>query len=147
MNEYLFVYGTLMRSASGAAIGQTMRARLESDANWLGPATISGMLYDLGCYPGLVLHSETDASGAIAHGEVFGIRRPEILSALDRYEGLPKGSLKGSEYERTRAIATLATGTHLQVWVYALIARPAAIRHLPSGRWSTADDRGSVEPK
>jgi gamma-glutamylcyclotransferase (GGCT)/AIG2-like uncharacterized protein YtfP len=47
MEPHLFVYGTLMSTASGA-FGKAMRERLQREAQLVGPAAIQGRLYDLG---------------------------------------------------------------------------------------------------
>src|SRR5262245_42755467 len=63
MNRILFVYGTLMSSAS-----HSMGARLGRQARLIGSASIAGKLYLLGSYPGLV---ETDDGVSRVWGEVF----------------------------------------------------------------------------
>ena len=71
----LFVYGTLMSTATGA-MGRGPRARLDRASRILGPASVTGHLYDLGRYPGLVLK----APGGAPSGTVFGeLRELDVL--------------------------------------------------------------------
>src|SRR5206468_12951381 len=63
----LFPYTTLFRS-------------LVAKLTPLGPATVSGRLYDLGPYPGMVL----DEAAARVHGELFALPDdPALLASLD----------------------------------------------------------------
>lgn len=119
---YLFVYGTLMSTATGF-LGQTQRARLKGESEPVGPATVGGRLYDLGRYPGLVVTSPASAagrpagvqsvsgafSGAGARDVVFGevvklIDARRSLRWLDAYEGVyGDGGRAGDEYLRRPA--------------------------------------------
>ncbi len=134
MIDRLFVYGTLMRAAATVAMGRDMRARLDAEGDWLGAATLGGRLYDLGTYPGLIRSTRSDER---VHGEVYRLRDPRAsLVWLDAYEGLPVGQTQsGHEYERVVDRTTLADGTHIEVWVYALISEPDRTRVIPTGRW------------
>jgi len=82
-SDLLFVYGTLRRGGS--------HHRLLAGAGFLG-AWISGPHYrmlDMGSYPALV-----EGDGAMA-GEVYRID-PDMLPALDAYEGCPGDYRRGS---------------------------------------------------
>lgn len=83
--NYLFVYGTLMRGLPSA-----MSAFLERHAEWLGEARVSGYIYDLGSYPGLIYEPDSEK---FVYGQVYDVKYPEqVWPVLDRYEG--------AEYER-----------------------------------------------
>ncbi|CAN5888661.1 gamma-glutamylcyclotransferase [soil metagenome] len=76
MNKHLvFVYGTLRRGGARA-----MSIRFPS-SKFIGDAKVSGSLYDLGAYPGLLLND----SNPSVMGEVYEID-DEILSKLDDLE-------------------------------------------------------------
>jgi gamma-glutamylcyclotransferase (GGCT)/AIG2-like uncharacterized protein YtfP len=119
----LFVYGTLK--------GRTARRRhpLLRKAKFVTGASISGELYDLGEYPGLVRPSRV--AGQV-RGELFEI--PEdgaarVLRALDRYEG--------SEFVRRRVYVTLSNGKRRAAWAYLLRKKPPrSATRLYSGRYS-----------
>lgn len=135
MTDLLFVYGTLMRTAAAAGMGRDMRARLDAEGIWCGPASVAGRLYDLGRYPGLV--SSGDALEAMrVHGEVFRLRDAAASFAwLDRYEGIPAGRLRGDEYERLVRTVVLAGGEHVTAWLYHWHAANASAVLVPGGRW------------
>jgi gamma-glutamylcyclotransferase (GGCT)/AIG2-like uncharacterized protein YtfP len=76
MNKHLvFVYGTLRRGGAGA-----MSVRFPG-AKFIADAKVSGSLYDLGAYPGLLL----TASGSPVSGEVYEVD-DETLRRLDDFE-------------------------------------------------------------
>ena len=76
MNKHLvFVYGTLRRGGAGA-----MSIRFPG-AKFIADAQVTGSLYDLGAYPGLLLN-ESDSSVV---GEVYEVD-DEILKRLDDFE-------------------------------------------------------------
>ena len=49
--RYVFVYGTLRRGGSNDI------TRLVPSPRWVGTAQVAGQMYNLGAYPGLVLHA------------------------------------------------------------------------------------------
>lgn len=96
-SERLFVYGTLMR-------GYALHRVLAGGATVDGTGTVRGRLLDLGRYPGLI-----EGEGRV-HGEVYRLDDPELLPVLDREEGY--------NFERRRAIVTLAGGRRVRAWLY-----------------------------
>ena len=109
MIQHLFVYGTLMRAAAGADLGDDERRRLEEDGEWFGEARINGRIYDLGPYPIL---TAPEAENETVYGEAFRLRDPKLTFRwLDIYEGIPPGETRGAEYEqRKRAITETLLG-------------------------------------
>jgi gamma-glutamylcyclotransferase (GGCT)/AIG2-like uncharacterized protein YtfP len=76
MNQhFVFVYGTLRRGGAGA-----MSIRFP-DAKFIAEAKVSGRLYDLGAYPGLLVNE----SSSLVTGEVYEVD-DEILNKLDDFE-------------------------------------------------------------
>jgi gamma-glutamylcyclotransferase (GGCT)/AIG2-like uncharacterized protein YtfP len=69
-----------------------------------GTGTARGRLLDLGRYPGLI-----EGAGRV-HGEIYRLDDPELLPILDREEGY--------NFERRRAIVTLAGGRRAWAWLY-----------------------------
>jgi gamma-glutamylcyclotransferase (GGCT)/AIG2-like uncharacterized protein YtfP len=100
MNKHLvFVYGTLRCGSAGA-----MSLRFP-DARFIAAAKVSGSLYDLGAYPGLLLNE----SNSTVVGEVYEVD-DEILNKLDDFEA-------SSNYRRKQVEILL--GTHRKaVWTY-----------------------------
>jgi len=130
--RYLFVYGTLMSTAS-SVMGRSQRRRLQREARSLGPATLQGRLYHLGRYPGLT--DSTDLRD-VAHGEVYELTDSAgALRWLDAYEGLVPGGQKGGEYVRVQRPVRLACGTALSAWVYLHVGDLSRARRVADGRW------------
>lgn len=76
MNKHLvFVYGTLRR---GCARAMSIRF---AKSKFIADASVSGSLYDLGAYPGLIV----EQSNSLVRGEVYEVD-DEILNLLDDIE-------------------------------------------------------------
>lgn len=131
--RHLFVYGTLMsRFRHPDAMLLRARARL------VGPASVSGALYSLGAYPGLVLAEDvgSPASRSLVHGELYAL--PSIaglLARLDRYEGCHPDDPEPWPFGRMIAPTTLSTGRRYNAWVYAYRGPTAGRVRLASGRF------------
>jgi gamma-glutamylcyclotransferase (GGCT)/AIG2-like uncharacterized protein YtfP len=80
----VFVYGTLRSGSAGA-----MSVRFPS-SKFVAAAKVSGSLYDLGAYPGLLLNE----SSSLVTGEVYEVD-DETLNKLDDFEA-------SSNYSRKR---------------------------------------------
>jgi len=118
MNKHLvFVYGTLRRDAARAMSKRFPNSKFIADAK------VSGSLYDLGAYPGLLLNE----SNSLVIGEVYEVD-DEILNKLDGIEA-------SSYYWRKQVEISL--GTHRRTcWVYA--PNPEFCSHrtlITSGDW------------
>ncbi len=100
MNKHLvFVYGTLRRGGARAMSIRFPNSKFMTDAK------VSGSLYDLGAYPGLLLIE----SNSLVTGEVYEVD-DEILNKLDEFEA-------SSNYCRKRVEISL--GTHKRIcWTY-----------------------------
>jgi gamma-glutamylcyclotransferase (GGCT)/AIG2-like uncharacterized protein YtfP len=100
MDKHLvFVYGTLRRGGAGA-----MSIRFP-DSKFIADATVSGSLYDLGAYPGLLLNE----SNSTVIGEVYEVD-DELLNKLDEFEA-------SSHYCRKQV--EISRGAHRKVcWTY-----------------------------
>jgi gamma-glutamylcyclotransferase (GGCT)/AIG2-like uncharacterized protein YtfP len=100
MNKHLvFVYGTLRR---GCARGMSVRF---PKSKFIANAKVSGALYDLGAYPGMLLNE----SNSLVIGELYEVD-DEILNKLDEFEA-------SSNYLRTQFEASLGTDTR-PCWIY-----------------------------
>ena len=84
--------------------GYALHDVLAGGATFLGIGSVSGRLLDLGRYPGLV-----DGGGRVS-GEVYRLDDPELLPLLDRQEGY--------NFDRRRAMVTLAGGRRARAWLY-----------------------------
>jgi gamma-glutamylcyclotransferase (GGCT)/AIG2-like uncharacterized protein YtfP len=100
VNKHLvFVYGTLRRGGAGA-----MSIRFPN-SKFIANTKVSGNLYDLGAYPGLVLNE----SDSLVVGEVYEVD-DEILKKLDEFEA-------SSNYLRKQVELSLG-GQRRACWTY-----------------------------
>jgi gamma-glutamylcyclotransferase (GGCT)/AIG2-like uncharacterized protein YtfP len=137
MPAHLFVYGTLMCCFQSAPA-----RRLRRDTCFTGAATVNGILFDLGAYPGIHLLPN---SRRLVYGEVYRVdRKLRLLHFLDQYEGCAPGDPLPHLYRREVTMARLASGRRLPVWVYALTGTGALKRPIPSGRFAAAARRPSA---
>lgn len=104
----LFVYGTLRRGCTNR------HARLlDRSAVYLGTACVRGKLYKVSWYPGIRLRGGGDDW---VTGDLFRLRNPATLAALDHYEG-------SHEYRRVEATAVRSDGCGVRCWVYEYLGR------------------------
>ena len=118
MNKHLvFVYGTLRRGGARA-----MPIRFPN-SKFIADAKVSGSLYDLGAYPGLLLNE----SSSLVIGEVYEVD-DEVLNKLDEFEA-------SSKYGRKQVEISL--GTHRRLcWTYEPNPESYSLRTLiTSGDW------------
>jgi gamma-glutamylcyclotransferase (GGCT)/AIG2-like uncharacterized protein YtfP len=115
--QLVFVYGTLRRGGAGA-----MSIRFPN-SKFIADAKVSGSLYDLGAYPGLLLNE----SNSLVTGEVYEVD-DEILHKLDDFEA-------ASNYSRKQVEISL--GIHRSsCWTYEPnpeFCSPSTL--IPSGDW------------
>ncbi|WP_018231278.1 gamma-glutamylcyclotransferase family protein [Thioalkalivibrio thiocyanodenitrificans] len=114
MNEYLFVYGTLLGGAPDPEVNRVVRSHCR-DA---GAASVAGRLYRFDWYPGLVPDRE-DPPRRVS-GRLLRIQAPErCWPVLDAYEGYRPGAPDKSEFVRRRIVARREPeGEALEAWVY-----------------------------
>ena len=118
MNKHLvFVYGTLRRGSARA-----MFVRFPG-SKFIAEAKVSGSLYDLGAYPGLLLNE----SNSLVIGEVYEVD-DEILNELDDFEA-------ASNYRRKQVEISLGTLSRT-CWIYEPDPEFYSLRTLiSSGDW------------
>lgn len=120
--RHLFVYGTLRPCLAGVE-----QHRLIAGLMVAGPATVPGLLYDLGPYPALV------AGPGTVHGDLFIVADPRRLAMLDAYE-----ECGGDHplYRREATVATRPDGSTVAAWAYFYKRSLAAATVVASGDYS-----------
>ena len=104
--EFLFVYGTLMRTHNHA-----MSDFLQRHSTFWANGYFYGKLYDLGKYPGAILSLNNEDK---VYGQIFQLNNANaVLPPLDRYEGVGE-----DVYSREKINAITETGERLECWVY-----------------------------
>jgi gamma-glutamylcyclotransferase (GGCT)/AIG2-like uncharacterized protein YtfP len=127
MQNYLFVYGTLMRG-----FDHPMAKLLSRSAEFVGEARCRGRLYLVTHYPGLVL---SDAADDVVFGELVRLHRPEeSLATLDEYEGCGPGAAS-PQYLRQVLPVTRDDGTVSEAWTYIYNRPVAKLTRIASGRF------------
>lgn len=120
--QFVFVYGTLRRGGSN-------HFRM-AGAEFIATGTITGRMYRIDWYPGLVL----DEAGDEIHGEVYAVG-PEQLSALDVFEGLSAGEIEGSEYRRVPTTVIQRDSRPVTAWVWEWLGLTNEFQRLTDGDW------------
>ena len=120
--QLVFIYGTLRRGGSNDF-------RM-AGAEFITCGTITGRMYRIDWYPGLVL----DEAGGEIHGEVYAVD-PELLSALDGFEGLSAGEMEGSEYRRVQTTVIQKNSCILTAWVWEWLGITEESQRISAGDW------------
>ena len=138
--RYVFVYGTL-RSGEQRDINL-----LQPAPRWVGRASVPGLLYDLGAYPGIRVGEGADTKGDV-HGEVYAISL-ELELQLDEIEEVwPQQS---GEYAKLEVMVCVQNSArHAPEIVNCLVYEVSALRArgkplIASGDW-LQHRRGKVD--
>lgn len=124
--NYLFVYGTLRRTANHA-----MHEALQRQAQWVDEGSVPGKLYLIDWYPALIRSEET---GDLVKGEVYWLPDPErTFAELDPYEGYYPEDEAHSDYLRQPETVQLSNGTTVQAWVYIYNLPTLGLMQIESG--------------
>lgn len=119
--ELVFVYGTLRRGGSN-------HFRM-SGADLVAEGRVTGKIYRIDWYPGLVLGGEGRVKG-----EVYSVDAAQLLE-LDAFEGLSAGEVEGSEYRRVKADVFRDDGGTIGAWVWEWIGPFDEARLVADGDW------------
>ena len=129
---HLFVYGTLRPCLAGLE-----QQRLIAELAVAGPATVPGVLYDIGPYPALV------AGRGTVHGDLLTVCDDRQLALLDAYE---ETSGDDPLYRRELTVATRPDGTTVPAWTYFYQRPLAGARVVASGDYREAIKAGARWP-
>lgn len=121
--ELVFVYGTLRRGGSN-------HFRMDG-AEFVASGTICGRMYRIDWYPGIVL----DPAGGEIQGELYHVG-PDLLSALDVFEGLSAGEIEGSEYRRIQTTVVRQDSQTATAWIWEWLGMVDESQRLLDGDWT-----------
>ena len=121
IGDAVAVYGLLRSGESGFE-----RFGLAGAFTPLGPCVIPGRLYDLGAYPGLVI-----GAGEVI-GELFEVRDPGVMPALDAFEDYWPDDPARSRYDR---VQVRLIQPDQDAWVYRWRLGLEQARRIESGDW------------
>lgn len=107
---FLFVYGTLKTDSS-----HPNAVLLRRTNKYIGQATVSGLLYNIQYYPGLIYGKSLKTK---VTGELFEMPDPVMtLEFLDKYEGYGPEFTKPNEYLR-KLIQVNFDNKEINAWTY-----------------------------
>lgn len=113
---FLFVYGTLKRTAAGR-----VHPLLKTRAEFFGCATVYGKIYQRDGYPGLV----PDPGPQAVRGELYRVLDAKnLFKRLDLYEGCTAETAKTAEFLRASVEVETDRGKKLKAWAYLLTEKP-----------------------
>lgn len=132
----VFAYGSLMSTAD-VEVGRRERQQLAAAARLLGPASIGGLLFDVGPYPAAVL---TSTGRERIFGELWQLPRrcQWLFDVLDRYEGCAPDAPKPHAYERRKVQVLRQDGGTVTAWIYAWNRPLDIMPRIEGGRWHTS---------
>lgn len=108
---FIFVYGTLRK-----AFNHPMHQVLLAHSQYVGEGVISGKLYEIAGYPGVI---ESNNPADKVTGELYRIDEAEpLLSLLDDYEECSPDFPAPHEYLRKPVQVHLSTGGSVSAWCY-----------------------------
>ena len=110
--QNIFVYGTLRRGEN-----LPLAKRLADEAIYLGEGYFNGIMHQLGSYPGVV---DSDSADDQVVGDLYKIGdNPDLLDALDEYEGCTPDFSEPHEYVRViRPIKFSERVVHAWIYIY-----------------------------
>ena len=127
INNYLFVYGTLLNAGNEFAI------YLKNNCSFYAKAKLKGRLYDIGEYPGVIAD---DQYAGYVYGSIFMMGDVvSTLKHLDYYEGF------GSEQERPNLFVRGLVGIDsdkgiISCWCYLYNLPVDGLKLIESGDYS-----------
>ncbi len=111
MPDYLFVYGTLMKSERNQ-----FSLLLQKHTEFIDKGYIFAKKYDLGAYPGIKLDM---TKTAITKGELYQIANnfKSLMEKLDNYEGYIKNNEEQSLFIRKKT-EVITPSKKYNAWIY-----------------------------
>lgn len=109
-NPYLFVYGTLMQQS-----GHPMHERLKAHSEFVCHAWMSGQLYQIHDYPGVI---ESGSTQDKVYGEVYRLLQSSVLAELDDFEQCTAAFAEPHEYIRKQVTVFVTDSRPLTAWAY-----------------------------
>jgi len=131
--RFIFTYGTLMSTADGD-MGAKERALLKVFGQLCGRAKLRGRMFYAGACPAAILGG---AAGDVVHGEVWRLPEylPDVIQALDEYEGCAPHSPAPHPYARRRVRVRMPDGRRVTAWMYQWVKPVDGLIPIADGRW------------
>lgn len=134
MSNFIFVYGTLRKGQNAYS-----RFGLETSAKFIKTATIQGLMYSMGGYPGIKLLEGNSQfvlgpEDPVIIGDLLEINEEVFettIRRLDNYEGCDSRNSDNGLYRRVQAETTCGFHT----WIYEINGPQNPNRLIKSGNW------------
>lgn len=137
MTSNFFVYGTLL-----SGIDHPMHELMQQFAVLKGEGYITGRLYDVSDYPGLVLSNNVQKQ---VWGELYEIQNEAALfKTLDDYEGCAPDSSEPHEYQRSIVTVHDASHAALLAWTYLYIQPVTLLKRIVEGDYLEYRNKGRL---
>lgn len=110
-DEYLFVYGTLCKSALNSK-----HHYLLPEARFVDTAYLNAKLFLIEHYPAVI---DSENASDIVRGELYKISEPATLFLrVDDYEACSDDYPEPREYKRVKRQVTTESGDKISAWIY-----------------------------
>ena len=124
--EYIFVYGTLRKSAA-----QDMYRVLARSCEYVADGFMQGRLYEIVGYPGAI---ESDDAHDQVRGEIYKTRESaQVLARLDEYEECNASFPEPHEYIRKVIVVKICGGDNVKAWAYIFNRDVSRLQQIQSG--------------
>lgn len=125
--DLFFFYGLLKQGA----VGSPDHIDLQGGGEFLRPAFVRGVLYDLGTYPGL-----RDGEGQVS-GLLYRLNDVSLVPLLDEFEDVVPADIKASLYVRTLKPVLDKSGNPMgeTAWVYEYNQPVRDFPRIEDGNW------------
>lgn len=142
--SYLFTYGSLKSNAI-CLMGTEERAVLRDQAQLVARASIAGLLFDVGPYPGAILEGRRTVR---VHGEIWKLpgEQDSLIEMLDRYEGCDASSPVPHTYSRRKVRIRLEAGRRVVAWMYLWNGPVSPEQRIHSGVWEGPGRTAQIPP-
>ncbi|MES2374989.1 MAG: gamma-glutamylcyclotransferase family protein [Bacteroidota bacterium] len=127
INDLLFVYGSLLDTDN------EFGRYLNDNSTLFGAGKFNGRLYDIGEYPGAIIGNENSYP---IYGSVCKLKNPEVLTALDDYEGFGPDQEQPNLFIRELLPIETSDGT-TNCWVYLYNLEVDGFVEITSGDYKT----------
>ena len=125
MTDFIFVYGTLLKTATN------MHNVLARHCEYFSDGYMQGILYDVDGYPGAV---ESEKQNEKIYGELYTLGNSElVLAILDEYEECTAKHPAPHEYIRKKITVSRDGEDTVSAWVYVFNRDVSNLRQIESG--------------
>jgi gamma-glutamylcyclotransferase (GGCT)/AIG2-like uncharacterized protein YtfP len=117
-----------------------MHGLLARGADLIGAAQFQGRLFRVAAYPGAVASRR---AGDVVRGEVYRLRDPGLLPALDRYEGCDPDHPAAPYVRRMASVTPEAGAATARAWIYLYTGPTDGLERIATGDFLPAPSVGT----